>query len=339
MTNKKLEVLYIELTNNCNYNCIHCGNEGDKPSTLDTKLVEDVLQEFKDQGGTKLIITGGEPLLHPGIERILETAQQHDFNTKISTNAQLLNYPYSDFAFRYGVGFRLSLDGPEEKHNEIRGNPRAYDYLISAMKRISERGGQIVVRTTVMKKNMDSIAHMLYELDRLTKYHRIKVQSNNIWPIRNIGKANQEQAITAKEYGTFLVKLNEGTRYLKPSFRIIVGPTFGLEKEFQGGPIQSNEIYKYDIMGSSLHIASNGDVYPCSFIHHSLGNIKQDRILKIFHSQESAEFREKFLERKNHECSSCKSYQECKGGCVAETYKELFDPKKQNKVRDIYCFR
>jgi len=332
-----LDVLYIELTTKCNLNCIHCGNEEKNAQELDLDLVEKLLHEFKEADGKKLVLTGGEPLMHPNIERILQMSSQQPYNTKLSTNATLLNQPRFGFVLDQDIGFRVSLDGTEEVHNEIRRDKNAYVNLIEAMKQMSKRRRQIVIRTTVMKKNKDSIVNMLFELDCISQ-QGLSIYSINIWPIRDIGCAQQEQILSAQEYKGFLETLNKGTRGLNPNFRIIVGPTFGMEREFKGGPIQSNQIYRCDLLNTSVHISASGEIYPCSFVHYSLGNVRKTSIRQIFRSKKAKEFRRLFLSEDNHDCAGCEDYDSCRAGCIAERYKELLVNPGQ-RVKDVYCFR
>lgn len=329
------DVLYVELTGLCNYRCVHCGNEDDEQKSIDYKDIERILCEFNDCGGKKLILTGGEPLLHPDIEGILRLAQGHGYRTKLSTNASLLNKAQFAYVLDMDLGFRLSLDGTRDVHNRIRRNGKAYDDLVSAMQKISHKGRQTIIRTTVMKANASSIPKMLSELDRLTAEEGINVYSNNIWPMRGIGKANFSQMLSSQEYKVFLEGLNAQTRDLHPHFRIIVGPTFGYEKEFAGGPIQASEIYKCDILNTSLHVASSGNIYPCSFVHYPLGNIRDTSLKNVFRGEKAFRFRKAFLE--SIECGSCETYADCRGGCIAETYKQTIGAGK--KTKDVYCFR
>jgi len=333
-----LDVIYIELTNSCNFDCIHCGNDAGKRTSLDIGLVKSVLADFNECGGKKIMLTGGEPLMYPDIEEILRECARHEFVTHFSTNAFLLNSDRFDFVFDYDLIFRVSLDGTRDKHNEIRRNPFAYDGLISAMKKISANEQQVILRTTVMKQNKDCIADMLFEIDRLTKDEGIKIHGSKIWPMRNIGRANPEHMLTPAEYRDFLLNLNEKTRTFNPSFKIVVGPTFGIESEFKNGPIQSNDIYTCNILSKALEISFTGDVYPCSFVHYSLGNIATTRINDIFRSEKAIDFREKFLDKKSKTCDSCSAYESCKGGCIAENYQKLFNADNC-KVKDVYCFR
>ncbi len=331
MSQDSLDVLYVELTGGCNFSCIHCGNENGLPH-LEFSHLEKLLEEFAAAGGRKLILTGGEPLLYPRLEDVLEIAEGNSHTTKLSTNSSLLGQ--FSFVFDYDLGFRVSLDGTREVHNSIRRNKRAYDHLITAMKKISEQQKQLIVRTTVMKQNEHSVGEMLWELDRLTNEEDISIYSINIWPVRDIGKSDTKLQLSPQKYRDFLYKLNTQTRELRPDFRIIVGPTFGMEEEFAGGPIQSNQIYKCDILNTSLHVAANGDIYPCSFVHYLLGNISEMSIRDVFRSEKAVRFRELFLNKENLDCRGCSSYESCRGGCIAEVYGQLYSGKK---VKDVYC--
>ena len=81
------DVLYIELTGNCNLNCVHCGNEEENSKHLGFSHLERLLEEFNAGHGKKLVLTGGEPLLHPNIREILDVATSHNYNTKLSTKS------------------------------------------------------------------------------------------------------------------------------------------------------------------------------------------------------------------------------------------------------------
>src|SRR3989344_2686467 len=105
-----LDVLYIELTNACNFKCIHCGNGTGEKNTLEVDLLKKVFTDFKEGGGEKIMLTGGEPLLHPDLKEILDVCKEHKFTTHLSTNSFLLNNSHFDFIFDYDLMFRCSLD-------------------------------------------------------------------------------------------------------------------------------------------------------------------------------------------------------------------------------------
>lgn len=332
------EVLCIEITNQCNFNCIHCGNASYGNRNIGFEDIKRILEDFNLHNGKKLILSGGEPFLHPKFKEILDITKSHNYSLKISTNGFFLKNFNFDYVFDYDVGFRVSLDGTKGVHNKIRGNPEAYDSLILSMKKISSHKKQLVIRTTVMKENKNSIVEMIYELDRLSKEENLNIYSLNIWPMRKIGKSSSSQVLSSEEYKLFLENLNFSTKNLKPKFRIIVGPTFGYEENFRGGPLQFNEIYKCDILNTSLHISSNGDILPCSFIYYPLGNVNEIVPSRVFNNDKSKTFRKIFLERKNHDCGDCGYYNSCKAGCIAEKFNVLFS-KNKFPIKDVYCFR
>ncbi len=193
------DVLCIELTNLCNFNCIHCGNFNCNGKHLDFKDIKRAMDDFEEHGGKKLIFSGGEPLLHPRIKDILDIASEHSYNVKISTNGFVLAKKDFDFVFEYDIGFRISLDGPERIHNKIRNNKLAYSNALASMKKISDNKKQLVVRSVVMRDNKDFLFDMIRELDGLCNSGDLRIYSLNLWPIRKVGGASEEQILSPQE--------------------------------------------------------------------------------------------------------------------------------------------
>jgi len=78
----------IEITNVCNLACKYC-YANSSPSEMASMTVNQVLyilDEIKKANIPHLWITGGEPLLHPEIERILREAAKRDFYIVLATN-------------------------------------------------------------------------------------------------------------------------------------------------------------------------------------------------------------------------------------------------------------
>lgn len=133
----RLEDLFIFLTNACNARCKHCfyiEELGYVPGEMK-------LDEYRRLAPTlprleRLVFTGGEAILHPDcgdIVSVLARATQADRVT-IITNGFLPEkirrlcekWTSGPDAVPGVVDILVSLDGMEETHNEIRGNPRAW---------------------------------------------------------------------------------------------------------------------------------------------------------------------------------------------------------------------
>lgn len=92
---RPLDYLRVSLTPKCNFNCMYC--MPDEPVSvfpgggLTTDEWIGLLSYFIQEQGIKTIrFTGGEPLLSPHLEPILEAIQHFDIDTSVTTNAFLL---------------------------------------------------------------------------------------------------------------------------------------------------------------------------------------------------------------------------------------------------------
>lgn len=66
----------LHLLGRCNLECIHCYMEGapHRQELLPIDLVLAAIGECRDLGIGTICLTGGEPLLYPGLDRVLEAA-------------------------------------------------------------------------------------------------------------------------------------------------------------------------------------------------------------------------------------------------------------------------
>jgi MoaA/NifB/PqqE/SkfB family radical SAM enzyme len=84
------KVLRVEwlLTRKCNFSCSYC-HEYERGPHGRTDLVENAIQLLQQKAGTKkiaLLLTGGEPTLHPDFKKIVKTADSFNMRTQVVTN-------------------------------------------------------------------------------------------------------------------------------------------------------------------------------------------------------------------------------------------------------------
>jgi molybdenum cofactor biosynthesis enzyme MoaA len=66
-------VLTFHLTDRCNLNCSHCIRDpGGEPGDLPLDVFERVVHQAGRYGIRQVALTGGEPFLHPQIDRVLD---------------------------------------------------------------------------------------------------------------------------------------------------------------------------------------------------------------------------------------------------------------------------
>ena len=106
----RLVQLDLELTERCNYNCIHCcinrpANDPDaRARELTTAQVKEVLKQAADLGCLQVRFTGGEPLLRSDFEELYVFARQSGLKVLLFTNGRLITSnlePYSRASRRW----------------------------------------------------------------------------------------------------------------------------------------------------------------------------------------------------------------------------------------------
>ena len=113
--------------NKCNQNCSfcayrHCGKEFDAVSTMPMPRMRELLSEFKHIGIKAIEITGGgEPMLHPNIDEIVEETYVHGMKLALVTNGSLMTPEQCHGYPNFLTWMRISVDaGTEETYREMR---------------------------------------------------------------------------------------------------------------------------------------------------------------------------------------------------------------------------
>ena len=173
-----LSQLYVYLTEGCNLACKHCwlappfDPGADKAPTLRLDLLETAIAEAKPLGLQGVKLTGGEPLLHPRIETVLDVVIGAGLGLTIETNGTLLT---PDLAARLGrisepvrADVSVSLDGADAAiHEAVRGVPGSFAAATTAVRLLAEVGLQPQIIFSVMQSNqhqVDDVVHLAEEL-------------------------------------------------------------------------------------------------------------------------------------------------------------------------------
>lgn len=113
-----------------------------------------------------VFITGGEPLLYPHILEFMEGAKKRGLLVHLQTNGVLLE-GMAPHLVSLGVEMvTVSLDGPAEVHNRIRGagtfqrSAQGLQALKEARARQGRPGPILDIRCTISRDNLDSLGRM-----------------------------------------------------------------------------------------------------------------------------------------------------------------------------------
>ena len=162
----------IDLTSRCNLNCLHCRNRNDTGGNgqLDSGTLAAIIDDVASMQVFRLGFSGGEPLLRDDLPEMIERAVGRGIpRIFISTNGTLVSRRWLDrlHAVRERVTLKISLDGPAEVHDRIRGKAGASAAALSAIGLVAACGFDVQVTTTLMKDNVDRLEETLELVGRL----------------------------------------------------------------------------------------------------------------------------------------------------------------------------
>lgn len=176
--------LYVvwETTLDCNARCVHCYSDalfGRGPQFWPLDEALELVDQIADAGVMILALSGGEVLIRPDWERIIEHAVGRGLRVTLATNGLLVNANVAARLARLGVfNVSVSLDGgTAETHNRIRGVPRIFEKACDAVRNLVSAGVRVTINFTPMKPNLHEapavipLAHSLgAEKVNLTEY-------------------------------------------------------------------------------------------------------------------------------------------------------------------------
>lgn len=242
-----------------------------------------------------LILSGGEPLLHPDIFAISHHAKAMGFYLALSSNGTLITQDnikqIAEINYQY-VG--VSLDGIGETHDRFRQKTGSFADSLAGIRLCREHGIKAGVRFTLTKDNVDDFPAMLKLMDdeNIDKFYLSHLNYG--------GRGNKNR----KDDAVFSM-----TREVMDSLfeQCLIWEQQGLEREIVTGNNDADAVYflhwvqknypqqaqhikaKLEQWGGNssgvnvANIDNLGNVHPDTFWwHYSLGNVKQRKFSEIW---------------------------------------------------------
>ncbi len=164
---------------------------------LSVKQIRKVLHEFEQMQGLRVLITGGEPLIHGGFKEINEMLPEFFVRKVLFTNGLLLN---KKVLKKLNVNeIQISVDGLEGAHDLLRGKG-TFKRAIEAVKLSIDSGFEVSISTMVHSKNLGEFD----EMERLFKDMGIKDWTVDVPCITGRLEENTEFQISPEQSGKYL---------------------------------------------------------------------------------------------------------------------------------------
>jgi radical SAM protein with 4Fe4S-binding SPASM domain len=175
-------IVVWNITRRCNLKCIHCYSDSDAreyPGELNWDQCRGVLDDLADFGVPGVLLSGGEPLIHPRFFDLAAYARGKGLRLTLSTNGTLIDRDAAqrikDTGFAY-VG--ISLDGIGATHDHFRGREGAFVKSVAAFRHCKAVGQKVGLRLTLSTHNIADLDRILdfieaEDIDRVCFYHLV----------------------------------------------------------------------------------------------------------------------------------------------------------------------
>lgn len=159
----------LELLPLCNLNCKMCYVRLSRPEMEARGRIHtgeewlDLGRQMARAGTLFLLLTGGEPLMHPDFKKIYLGLKKMGMILTINTNATLIDEDWADF---FGKNkprrINITLYGASNRtYEKLCGFPDGYDRVVRAVKLLRQREVDVKMSTTITPANVEDLSNML----------------------------------------------------------------------------------------------------------------------------------------------------------------------------------
>lgn len=337
------------ITRTCNLRCIHCYSDSNAmqyPGELTWEQMEKVVEDLAAYQVPSLLLSGGEPMIHPRFFDLVRIASDAGLKLTISTNGTLITPEKAALLKAANVAYvGISLDGIGKIHDEFRRHVGAFDGAVRGFKNCHDVDQKTGLRLTLTRHNVQNINQILdfiedKEIQRVCFYHLVPAGRGSEMQVLGADEARaaidtmisrveswHEQGVDRElltvtqpaDGAHLLVRMeNEGHPNLEEARRLL---------SWNGGGANSS--------GRGIaNIDTQGNVHPDQFWQDiTLGNVKKQPFSQIWDGKNPASAEilssirsiglltpEERQARMSGPCADCKWFGICGGGFRTRAY-------------------
>jgi radical SAM protein with 4Fe4S-binding SPASM domain len=317
-------ILTFMMTYRCNLRCTMCWQWGEQGlfhdlskeheiQQLDLATLRSVIEDVA-KDGTGVFLWGGEPFLHRDIMPFVEFIKSKGMYCSINTNGTYLPRDSRRLTDLGVDAIMVSVDGPREVHDQIRGMQGSFQKIADGVKAIREarngngRKPEIVVNTTISPGNQDVLLET-YKLVEAMGADRM-ILSQLWFTTEQIGKANEAYfrekfSAHAPSWRGFVadVSVLNSQRIADQmgEMSLLKGPMElrflpdlhpGQVADYYRNPSEAFGKTRCLVPWLEAEILPNGEVTPCSDRPDLImGNVKKARFSEIWNNDQYQQFR------------------------------------------------
>jgi AdoMet-dependent heme synthase len=318
------------LTERCNLKCRHCYQEGagqvpELSRAQVFRVIEEIarmLQDWRQAYGIdfqpSFNVTGGEPFLRPDLFEILEAMAAIGFEIYLLSNGTCITGERARRLAELGVhGVQISLEGPREIHEYIRGRG-SFAASLQGVRTLLAAGLKVSLNATLSRLNA---GHFLELVEVARGLGVSRLGFSRLVPSGR-GRAMLDLMLSTAQVRKLYEEVRSWQVFLKGGLEIGTGDPMAAQMGEAKAPAAEDSV-PFPAGGCSagvagLTILADGTVVPCRRLALPLGQVGRDSLRETWASSPVLEaLRDKG--RYRGKCGACARWADCRG-CRAIAY-------------------
>lgn len=307
-------------TMRCNHRCFFClvGPLVSNPTAWHEVLDHRLIDALVDVGVFRVHLVGGEPFLYRGTLGLVHAMRNNDIDVSITTNGSIAKPSVLGDLISSGTRLYISVHGDTaELHNSQVNFPGSFERAMGTLQELRRLEMPVSAAVTVTKRNSGRLRSIMARLHSVgviqcSLAHGVEAGSLALHRSDAENPAHAyERMVDAQILGQELgMEVTIGMQH-SDAFAQLTGLA-------PGGPVSSSAC---TAGASTMYVLPNGDVVPCELLASDkwvAGNLLVQDMKSIWDTAAAFErFRHRPL---GDQCSACKFFTDCQGGCPAMGY-------------------
>ncbi|QFU74592.1 radical SAM protein [Halioglobus maricola] len=264
----------LELTYGCNLDCFFCYNDREKVGTpLSLAQYEALLEDLAEMQTLYLMLTGGEPMIHPHFFAIGAKAMEQGFATRVRTNGHSLSLRQALRLYDEvrPVSVEISLHGATaDVHDRQTRVPGSFNRLLLNLDAARRAGLRCRLVSTPTSWNEHQIAEMFALADSLGLELRFQ------GPVAPRDNGDTEPMQIQPQAQTWQTVRRELRKRVSPD---LIAVDLGVG---EGDECATEEDATCSVGVSGVDIDPYGNVQACMHLQASAGNLHDQDIRSIW---------------------------------------------------------
>lgn|GEM_PF-2156426 len=314
------------MTYKCNLRCTTCGvwvrGETDMLVELTTAEILTTAKQLAEIGVPQVILVGSEPLLRRDALDVIDGMRALGLEVDVITNGTLFTERTSERVVNAGVrAITVSIDGVGKRHDEVRGQERAWERamaglerLTSVKKRLKSRRPRLALHATISRLNADQLEELSGLQDSLGMDVSFQLASETSLAEVH-GSQLDGQVVAGEEFisreGSFLPSEDDVRRirtFLQRPGIIRKHPTLAILASMSDDDLLLGRfpITGCRVVEGEILIDPYGFVRPCSHLEaYDYGNVRDQSIREIWNGMKRRKMVEKVRADMFPICDKC----------------------------------